>query len=205
MKIKLIIMSSLFILNGCQVTAPIMKNRINFEMDNKYWPVYSIVYKNNWPECGNLSGTPDVIKKQRYITTYSSCKVSPEGYVPEQIIIEYAPWLTMEQVQTILGEYPQKALSDIVLGFATEKEKNEFNMWNIKQQDFIEKIPVTAWKRIVLTPLKDIEKYKYQVPEGKGNRSRGKNIHYIISLSPDGSYSIETKLYWVQKYQLNWN
>ncbi len=198
-------MSSLFILNGCQVTAPIMKNRINFEMDNKYWPVYSIVYKNNWPECGNLSGTPDVIKKQRYITTYSSCKVSPEGYVPEQIIIEYAPWLTMEQVQTILGEYPQKALSDIVLGFATEKEKNEFNMWNIKQQDFIEKIPVTAWKRIVLTPLKDIEKYKYQVPEGKGNRSRGKNIHYIISLSPDGSYSIETKLYWVQKYQLNWN
>ena len=90
-------MSSLFILNGCQVTAPTMKNRISFEMDNQYWPTHSIVYKNTWPECGNLSGTPDAIKKQKYITTYSSCKVSPEGYVPEQIIIEYAPWLTYEE------------------------------------------------------------------------------------------------------------
>ena len=205
MKIKLIIISSLFILNGCQATAPTMKNRISFEMDNQYWPTHSIVYKNNWPECGNLSGTPDAIKKQKYITTYSSCKVSPEGYVPQQIIIEYAPWLTMEQVQKTLGEYPQKALSDIVLGFATEKEKYEFEIWNRKQQELIEKIPATAWKRIILNPPQEVEKYKYQVPEGKGNRSRGKNIHYIISLHPDGSYDIETKLYWVQKYQLKWN
>ena len=73
------------------------------------------------------------------------------------------------------------------------------------QQEGVAKIPTAAWKQIVLTPLKDIEKYKYQAPEGKGNRSRGKNIHYLISLSPDGSYSIETKLYWVQKYQRYWN
>ena len=66
------------------------------------------------------------------------------------------------------------------------------------------KIPTNAWKRIVLSP-KEVEKYKYQVPEGKGNRSRGKEIHYIISLNPDGSYNIETKLYWVEKYQEKWN
>ena len=205
MKIKLIIISSLFFLNGCQATAPTMKNRISFEMDNQYWPNHGIVYKNNWPECGNLTMTPDAIKKQKYITSYNSCKVEPEGYVPQQIIIEYAPWLTMEQVQKTLGEYPQKALSDIVLGFATEKEKNELEMWNRKQQELIEKIPATAWKRIILNPPQEVEKYKYQVPEGKGNRSRGKNIHYIISLNPDGSYDIETKLYWVSKYQKFWN
>ncbi len=51
----------------------------------------------------------------------------------------------------------------------------------------------------------EVEKYKYQVPEGKGNRSRGKDIHYLISLNPDGSYSVETKLYWVSKYQEFWN
>lgn len=73
------------------------------------------------------------------------------------------------------------------------------------QQERISKIPITAWKKIVITPPKEVEKYKYQVPEGKGNRSRGKNIHYIISLNPDGSYDIETKLYWVSKYQENWN
>nr|WP_228283859.1 hypothetical protein [Acinetobacter terrestris] len=56
-----------------------------------------------------------------------------------------------------------------------------------------------------LPPPKEVEKYKYQVPEGKGNARRGKEIHYMISLKPDGSYSIETKLHWVQKYQLNWN
>jgi hypothetical protein len=38
----------------------------------------------------------------------------------------------------------------------------------------IDKLPSTAWKHIVLTPPKEVEKYKYQVPEGKGNRSRGK-------------------------------
>ena len=175
-----------------------MKNSISFAIkgQNK-----SYIYKNTWPECANFK----INSSLKYNDLSDSCKVSPEGYVPQQIIIEYAPWLTMEQVQKILGEYPQKALSDIVLGFATEKEKNEFKIWNIKQQELIEKIPATAWKRIVLTPPKEVEKYKYQVPEGKGNRSRGKNIHYIISLHPDGSYDIETKLYWVQKYQLKWN
>ena len=195
---KLILLISLttsLVLSGC---SSMMKNSISFAIkgQNK-----SYIYKNTWPECANFK----INSSLKYNDLSDSCKVSPEGDVPPQIIIEYAPWLTMEQVQTILGEYPQKALSDIVLGFATEKEKNEFKIWNIKQQELIEKIPATAWKRIVLTPLKDVEKYKYQVPEGKGNRSRGKNIHYIISLHPDGSYDIETKLYWVQKYQLKWN
>ncbi|NNG82440.1 hypothetical protein [Acinetobacter sp. ANC 5378] len=202
---KLILLVNLVItivLSGCSVIP--MKNSISFQI-NDHLKGQDVVYKNNWPECGNLSGTPDAIKKQKYITTYSRCKVSPEGYVPKQIIIEYAPWLTMEQVQKTLGEYPQKALSDIVLGFATEKEKNELEIWNRKQQELIEKIPATAWKQIVLTPPKEVKKYKYQVPEGKGNRSRGKEIHYLISPNPDGSYDIKTKLYWVSKYHKFWN
>ncbi len=181
-----------------------MKNSISFQI-NDHLKGQDVVYRNNWPECSNLSGTPDTLKRQKYITTYSRCKVSPEGYVPQQIIIEYAPWLTMEQVEKILGDYPQKALSDIVLGFANEQQKMELKIWNLKQEELIAKIPATAWKHIILTPPKEIEKYKNQVPEGKGNRSRGKEIHYLISLNPDGSYDIETKLYWVSKYQEKWN
>ena len=190
-----ILINIIMLATGC---SSMMQNSISFAIkgQNK-----SYIYKNTWPECANFK----INSSLKYNDLSDSCKVSPEGYVPEQIIIEYAPWLTMEQVEKILGDYPQKALSDIVLGFATEKEKNEFKIWNIKQQELIEKIPATAWKRIVLTPPKDVEKYKYQVPEGKGNRSRGKNIHYIISLNPDGSYDIETKLYWVSKYQEKWN
>jgi len=200
MKIKFLTISSLFLLNGCQATVPTMKNRISFEMDNQYWPIHSIVYKNNWPECGNLSGTPDAIKKQKYITTYSSCKVSPEGYIPQQIIIEYTPWLTYEeQIKKGYG-VPEE------LRYASgENAEQRRQAIMIAQQNGIAKLPPTAWKRIVLTPPKEVEKYKYQVPEGKGNRSRGKNIHYIISLNPDGSYDIETKLYWVSKYQEKWN
>lgn len=189
-------------LSGC--SAMPMKNSISFQI-NDHLKGQDVVYRNNWPECSNLSGTPDTLKRQKYITTYSRCKVSPEGYVPQQIIIEYAPWLTMEQVEKILGDYPQKALSDIVLGFANEQQKMELKIWNLKQEELIAKIPATAWKRIILTPPKEVEKYKNQVPEGKGNRSRGKEIHYLISLNPDGSYSIETKLYWVEKYQEKWN
>lgn len=189
-------------LSGC--SAMPMKNSISFQI-NDHLKGQDVVYRNNWPECSNLSGTPDTLKRQKYITTYSRCKVSPEGYVPQQIIIEYAPWLTMEQVEKILGDYPQKALSDIVLGFANEQQKMELKIWNLKQEELIAKIPATAWKRIILTPPKEVEKYKNQVPEGKGNRSRGKEIHYLISLNPDGSYSIENKLYWVEKYQEKWN
>ncbi|WP_312159792.1 hypothetical protein [Acinetobacter sp.] len=213
----ILIMSNLFILSGCQTIAPTMKNSISFEMNNQYWPNHSIIYKNNWPECGNLSGTPDVIKKQKYITTYSSCKVSPKGYVPEQIIIEYAPWLTYEEQQKIPELKGKKVIitGDRVTPYGITKDaflgKDEnalkYNTTILKKniESAIDKLPPSAWKRIVLTPPKEVQKYKYQVPEGKGNRSRGKEIHYLISLNPDGSYDIETKLYWVSKYQDKWN
>lgn len=57
-------------------------------------------FKNNWPLCRNFydsDGNMPVKRKTKYLTTDNTCKVSPEGYVPEQIIIEYAPWLTYEE------------------------------------------------------------------------------------------------------------
>ncbi|WP_313033044.1 hypothetical protein [Acinetobacter sp.] len=202
-------MSSLFILSGCQTIAPTMKNSISFEMDNQYWPNYIIIYKNNWPECRNLSRTPDSIIKQKYITAYSSCKVSPDGYVPEQIIIEYAPWLTYQE-QVKVGLANSRTFFHLDELSRDKWPSNEVlntyaNNIERKKMATIDNLPSTAWKRIVLTPPKEVKKYKYQVPEGKGNRSRGKEIHYLISLNPDGSYSIETKLYWVSKYQEFWN
>ena len=177
-----------------------MKNSISYSI---HYDSEKFVYKNNWPLCGNFydsDGNMPVKRKTKYLTTDSSCKVEPEGYVPEQIIIEYAPWLTYEeQIKKGYG-VPE----ELRYGGGEEAAKKRLAIM-AAQQEGVAKIPTAAWKRIVLTPLKDIEKYKYQVPEGKGNRSRGKNIHYIISLHPDGSYDIETKLYWVQKYQLNWN
>jgi len=197
---KLILLVNLVItivLSGCSVIP--MKNSISFQI-NDHLKRQDVVYKNNWPECGNLTMTPDWIIKQKYITSYSRCKVSPEGYVPEKIIIEYAPWLTYEeQIKKGYGVPEELRYAD--------GEEAETKRLAIKaaQQEGITKIPATAWKQIVLIPLKEVEKYKYQVPESKGNRSRGKEIHYLISLNPDVSYSIETKLYWVQKYQQKWN
>ena len=75
----------------------------------------------------------------------------------------------------------------------------------VAQQNGIAKLPSSVWKRIVLTPTQEVEKYKGQVPEGKGDRRRGKRIHYTISLQPDGSYSIKTELNWVDKYLRYWN
>ena len=193
MKIKFLTISSLFLLNGCQATVPTMKNSISFSIhgQNK-----SYIYKNTWPECANFKINP----KLKYNDLSDSCKVSPEGYVPQQIIIEYAPWMTYEeQIKKGYG-IPEE------LRYASgENAEQRRQAIMIAQQNGIAKLPPTAWKRIILTPPKEVEKYKYQVPEGKGNRSRGKNIHYIISLNPDGSYNIETKLYWVSKYQEKWN
>ena len=207
---KLILLISLttsLVLSGC---SSMMKNSISFAIkgQNK-----SYIYKNTWPECANFKINPAL----KYNDLSDSCKVSPEGYVPEQIIIEYAPWLTYEDQQKIPELKGKEVIitGDRVTPYGITKDafigKDEnalkYNTTILKKniESAIDKLPPTAWKRIVLTPLKDVEKYKYQVPEGKGNRSRGKNIHYLISLSPDGSYSIETKLYWVQKYQRYWN
>lgn len=179
---------------GC---SSMMKNSISYAI---HYETGKFIYKNNWPECRNLTMTPDLIKNQKYITTYSSCKVSPEGYVPQQIIIEYVPWLTYEE--QIKKGYGVPEELRYAQGEAAAKKR--LAIMNAEQEG-IDKIPATAWKRIILNPPKEVEKYKNQVPEGKGNRSRGKEIHYLISLNPDGSYSIETKLYWVEKYQEKWN
>ena len=197
---KLILLVNLVItivLSGCSVIP--LKNSISFQI-NDHLKGQDVVYKNNWPECSNLTMTPDWIIKQKYITSYSRCKVSPEGYVPEQIIIEYAPWLTYEeQIKKGYG-VPEE------LRYAGGEEAEEKRLAIMAvQQEGIEKIPATVWKQIVLTPPQEVKKYKYQVPEGKGNRSRGKEIHYLISLNPNGSYDIKTKLYWVSKYQKFWN
>ncbi len=51
--------------------------------------------------CGNSTdgSSPLIFQVNFFIrdSGYSSCKVSPEGYVPQQIIIEYVPWLTYEE------------------------------------------------------------------------------------------------------------
>ncbi|WP_067724958.1 hypothetical protein [Acinetobacter terrae] len=185
-----ILINIIMLATGC---SSMMQNSISFAIkgQNK-----SYIYKNTWPECANFK----INSSLKYNDLSDSCKISPEGYVPQQIIIEYAPWLTYEeQIKKGYG-VPE----ELRYGGGEEAAKKRLAIM-AAQQEGIAKIPATAWKRIVLTPLKDVEKYKYQVPEGKGNRSRGKNIHYIISLHPDGSYDIETKLYWVQKYQLKWN
>ena len=199
MKKLMLLMSSTtsLVLSGC--SAMPMENSISFQIYD-HLKGQDVVYKNNWPECRNLTMTPDVIKEQKYITSYSRCKVSTEGYVPQQIIIEYAPWFTYAELIKKGYGIPEE------LRYASgENAEQRRQAIMIAQQNGIAKLPPTAWKRIILTPPKEVEKYKYQVPEGKGNRSRGKNIHYIISLNPDGSYNIETKLYWVSKYQEKWN
>ncbi|OTG76746.1 hypothetical protein B9T23_07040 [Acinetobacter terrae] len=194
-----ILINIIMLATGC---SSMMQNSISFAIkgQNK-----SYIYKNTWPECANFK----INSSLKYNDLSDSCKISPEGYVPEQIIIEYAPWLTYEdRVKAGLGnvrsffhldELPRdKWPSDEVLHAHADNIER-------KIMTTIDNLPPTAWKQIVLTPPKEVEKYKYQLPEGKGNSRRGKNIHYIISLNPDGSYDIETKLYWVQKYQERWN
>ncbi|WP_250852390.1 hypothetical protein [Acinetobacter sp. ANC 5414] len=177
-----------------------MKNSISFAI---HYDSGKFVYKNNWPLCGNFydsDGNMPVKRKTKYLTTDNTCKVSPEGHVPQQIIIDYAPWLTYEeQIQKDMV-----SLKNYVMLKEKRQQKKRLAIM-AAQQEGVAKIPATEWKRIILTPPQEVEKYKYQFPEGKGNHSRGKEIHYLISLNPDGSYSIETKLYWVSKYQKFWN
>jgi hypothetical protein len=143
-------MSSLFILSGCQTIAPTMKNSISFAIKGQNKKSY--IYKNTWPECANFK----IKSSLKYNDLSDSCKVSPEGYVPEKIIIEYAPWLTYEeQIKKGYG-VPEE------LRYADGEEAEEKRLAIMAaQQEGIAKIPATAWKRIVLTPPKEVEKYKY--------------------------------------------
>lgn len=203
MKKLILLFPSVFLL-GCQATAPVMKNSVSFQINDQY-ENKKVVYKNNWPQCGNRVMENDVKKNLKYITHTSNCYVEPEGYVPNQIIIDYVPWLTIDQMEQKFGPYPQKQGSNIALGYPSEQDIKEYKAWYDKQQQLISQIPASAWKRIVLTPPKDVEKYKFQLPEGKGVLLRGKTIHYLISLKQDGSYTIKTDLRWTAPYQMHWN
>ncbi len=219
MKSQYLVSCCIFLLTGCQATAPIMKNSITFVVGPSQHNV-GFVFKNNWPLCANFydnKGNMPVKREGKYLTSDSTCKVSPEGYVPQQIIIDYAPWLTYEEQQKIpeLKARPVYIIGDemrhgelvknVRLG---ENEGAALYNTTVRTKNVeaaIDKLPVSAWKSIVLTPPTEVAKYKFQTPEGSGNHRRGKDILYIISLKPDGTYSIKTELYWKQPYQKNWN
>ena len=216
-KISLII--SVILLAGCQFTNSNMKTSISFQI-NDHLKNQDAVYKNNWPKCGNFydsNGNMLVKRETKYLTYDSSCKVEPEGYVPEQIVIEYAPWLTYEEQQKIpsLKAKPVYIIRDEIqngelvkdVARGTDEEALKYNTTILAKniESAIDKLPASAWKKVVLYPPQDVAKYKNQLPQGKGNKSRGKEIEYTISLKPDGTYAITTKLYWKVPYQTNWN
>lgn len=72
-----------------------MKNSVSFQI-NDHLKNKDAIYKKNWPKCGNFNSSDVRMGGGKYITFTSTCKVEPEGYVPEKIIIEYTPWLTMD-------------------------------------------------------------------------------------------------------------
>ncbi|MGQ1137695.1 hypothetical protein ACT43S_03105 [Acinetobacter baumannii] len=201
---------SSFLLTGCQTTSS-MKNSITFVVGPSQHGL-SFVFKNNWPLCRNFydhNGNMPAKRQTKYLTHDNTCKIEPEGYVPEKIIIEYAPWLTYEeQVKAGMGNSRTAFnLDNIPLGkqppletlLAYDKKIEK------KIQLAIDKLPTSSWKQIVLYPPQEVAKYKNQLPEGKGDPKRGKEIHYTISLKPDGTYTITTKLYWKVPYQKYWN
>jgi len=202
MKSQYLVSCCVFLLTGCQATAPIMKNSITFVVGPSQHNV-DFVFKNNWPLCANFydnKGNMPVKREEKYLTSDSTCKVAPEGFVPQQIIIDYAPWLTREQLLSKGLAIPEEMRY-------SDKPEDTVNRKSIRnaEQQAIDKLPASAWKSIVLTPPKEVAKYKFQTPEGSGNPRRGKEIHYIISLKPDGTYSIKTELYWKESYQRTWN
>ncbi len=81
-------------LQGC-MPAFLMKNSVEFNLyDNMH--AAQAIYKNNWPSC---AGYPAPKPGDKYITAIDDCKVKPDGYVPKEIVIEYAPWLTYPQLE----------------------------------------------------------------------------------------------------------
>ncbi len=191
-----------------------MKNSITFDIYDELKKGEQAVYKNTWPACGNFNwGTIQNGKKpDKYLTHDSTCKVSPEGHVPREIVIEYAPWLTYgQQVEAGMGNsrthfnldnlsFEQRPPDEVLIAYDDKID--------LIKEAAIDKLPASAWKRIVLHPQELVRKYRFStppLPKRGGDRLRGKEINYIITLNPDGSYTVEDKLTWVSPYSDNWN
>ena len=213
MKLPYIITCSIFLLTGCQTTSS-MKNSISFVVGPSQHGL-AFVFKNNWPECGNLTMTPDAIKKQKYITSYNSCKVEPEGYVPQQIIIEYAPWLTYEEQQKIpelrakeTFLYRKKIspdtgnLVDEMIG--RDEDAIEYNSTVLSKnvQAAIDKLSPTTWKKIVIYPPQTVKNWEKQ-PRWKDGKMKTNSIDIIVTLKPDGTHSIQENFYWKEPFKID--
>ncbi len=212
MKLRNKVVLLLLLVVGLVGCAPIpsfmMKNSVTFVFHDNFGK-QQVVFKNTWPKCANFN----IAKTTKYNLISDDCKVTPEGHVPSEIVIEYAPWLTLAQQNEIPDLAAKETflykkviapdtgnLVDEVIG--RDEAALEYNgtvrMRNV--QSAIDKLPASSWKRIVLHPTDLVSKYRFNKPSGRGNRLRGKELHYIITLNPDGSYKVEDKLYWVSPY-----
>ena len=182
---------------GCSLLP--MKNTISFEV--AYDDAQSIVFKNTWPKCSY----PTISPQEKYITIFRYCNyVQPSGYIPDEIVIEYAPWLTMEQEESKIGLFPEKAFSDRTLGNSSKAQLQEVEGWYQRQSQLVDKLPPSAWRKIVLHPKELVKKYKGIDPEGEGLRSSGKVLSYNITLHKNGTNEITDYQNWMFKASNSW-
>ncbi|MBF7683661.1 hypothetical protein I2F27_10050 [Acinetobacter sp. B5B] len=115
------------------------------------------------------------------------------NYFPDTMVLEYAKWKTDEEYKKELNiVYPPQ-----VADLEDPTYNNAMAIIDKKIDDDIDKLPASAWHKVVIHPKEMLkEAKKQQRLKGKGYLPSGTELLISIQIQKDGSAIVKTNYHW---------
>jgi hypothetical protein len=135
---KLAAIASLLMLSSCTSTAPVIGSKIYFVLQIRQPDVPNI----RWIVAKNIRQADRSCNGEyKYFEIGKHCYMNPEGLIPQEIKIEYTPWLTSNEEKLKGLSYPSGNVS-----LAIE------NATHARRAAAIDQLPPSAWRKITIKP-----------------------------------------------------
>jgi hypothetical protein len=215
--IKLCYITALSVMSTSCIVSNLLPGTKYVELNMRYGQSYTrgdLVIRSipHTYQNGSCSGAPNPLNKtstyyRKYVDFGGRCIMEPGDYVPDEIVIEYAPWLTAQQITAKGLDYNDAQMYAEHRVFPNaDDDRYTDNINRLKDLD-IAKIPASQWHRIVLHPKQDYAtKYNYapKLDKGWSKYSNNKILQYNIVVNRDGSNNLIPVYGWRDQGDGHW-
>ncbi|MCF9047116.1 hypothetical protein [Acinetobacter nectaris] len=174
--------------------ADMTSSNMEIGIDNNLYPNLSAIraIPNSRPNCESLTKEEKKYYQPRNFSLYSRFCFD-ENYFPDTMVIEYAKWKTSEEYEKELNiVYPPQ-----VVDLRDPDYNNTMGIIYKKIDDDIDKLPASAWHKVVIHPKEMLKEAKqHQRLKGKGYLPSGTELLITIEIQKDGSAKVKTDYHW---------
>ncbi|SDC29259.1 hypothetical protein [Acinetobacter boissieri] len=174
--------------------ADMTSSNMEIGIDNNLYPNLAAIraISNSHPDCMRLNK-----EEKQYYQPHNFPLTSrfcfDENYFPETMVLEYAKWKTDEQYEKELNIVYPARLPD----YDVTEYRNQMATINKKIDDDIDKLPASAWHKVIIHPKEMLQEAKKQQRlKGKGYLPSGTELLITIEIQKDGSAIVKTNYHW---------